>query len=160
MGRLMVSRTDGDLPSPLPRAGVVPVHTGTFLNLHTEVFETDTRGREERRVTVSSAPSTKHGHAPRSIESKERELSICQSLRAERTRQMTLPTENGHAAPPVESRKRVVNLSILTVCQNLVSFLVLRHIEPQAPLLGGAHEDILQNWDSNDCRRIDHLTLF
>ena len=72
---------------------------------------------------------------------------------------MTLPTENGHAAPPVESRK-AVNLSMLTVCQNLVSFPVLRHIEPQAPLLGGAHVDILQNWDSKDCRRIDHLTLF
>ena len=41
----------------------------------------------------------------RSIESKERELSICQSLLAELTRQMTLTTENGHAAPPVESRK-------------------------------------------------------
>ena len=35
---------------------------------------------------------------------------------------------------------------------------MLRHIEPQAPLLGGASADILQNWDSIDCRRIDHLT--
>ena len=25
---------------------------------------------------------------------------------------------------------------------------MLRHIEPQAPLLGGAHVDILQDWDS------------
>ena len=58
------------------------------------------------------------------------------------------------------SQERAVNLSILTVSQNLVSFPVLRHIEPQAPLLGGAHVDILQNWDSIDCRRIDHLTLF
>ena len=47
---------------------------------------------------------------------------------------MTLPTENGHAAP-----------WILAVCQNLVSFPVLRHIEPQAPLLGGASVDILPN---------------
>ena len=37
---------------------------------------------------------------------------------------------------------------------------MLRHIEPQAPLLGGASVHILQNWDSIDCRRIDHLTLF
>ena len=58
------------------------------------------------------------------------------------------------------SQERAISLSILTVSQNLVSFPVLRHIEPQAPLLGGAHADILQNWDSNDCRRIDHLTLF
>ena len=34
----------------------------------------------------------------------KKELSICQSLLTELTRQMTLPTENGHAAPPVESR--------------------------------------------------------
>ena len=26
---------------------------------------------------------------------------------------------------------------------------MLRHIEPQAPLLGGASVDILQNWDRN-----------
>ena len=39
---------------------------------------------------------------------------------------------------------------MLTVCQNLVSFPVLSQIEPQAPLLGGAHVDILQNWDSID----------
>ena len=87
--------------------------------------------------------------------SQKRELSICQSLLAELTRQMTLPTENGQA-----NQERAVNLSILTVCQNLVSFPVLSQIEPQAPLLGGAHVDILQNLDSNDCRRIDHLTLF
>ena len=49
---------------------------------------------------------------------------------------------------------------MLTVCQNLVSFPVLKHTEPQAPLLGGAHVDILQNWDSIDCRRIDQWTLF
>ena len=49
---------------------------------------------------------------------------------------------------------------MLTVCQNLVSFPVLSQIEPQAPLLGGAHVDILQNWDSIDCRRTDHWTLF
>ena len=71
---------------------------------------------------------------------------------------MTQPTENGHAAP--WNQERAVNLSILTVCQNLVSFPVLRHTEPQAPLLGGASVDILQNWDSIDCRRIDHCTLF
>ena len=73
---------------------------------------------------------------------------------------MTPQSENGHAAAPVESRKscQFVNLSILTVCQNLVSFPVLRHIEPQAPLLGCV--DILQNWDSIDCRRIGRLTLF
>ena len=65
---------------------------------------------------------------------------------------MTLPTENGHAAPPVES--------ILTVSQNPVSFPVLRHVEPQAPLLGGANVDILQNCDSIDCRRIGRLTPF
>ena len=55
------------------------------------------------------------------------------------------------------NQERAVNLSILTVCQNLVSFPVLRHIEPQAPLLGGAHVDILQNWDSIVCRHIGHL---
>ena len=33
-------------------------------------------------------------------------------------------------------------------------------MEPQAPLLGGASVDLLQNWDSIDCRRIDHVTLF
>ena len=56
------------------------------------------------------------------------------------------------------NQERAVNLSILTVCQNLVSFPVLRHIEPQAPLLGGGSVDILPNWDSIDCRRIGHLT--
>ena len=35
----------------------------------------------------------------------KRELSICQSLLAELTRHVTLPTENSHAAPPVESKK-------------------------------------------------------
>ena len=49
---------------------------------------------------------------------------------------MTLPTEKGHAAPPVESRE-----SCESVNPYLVSFPVLRHIEPQAPLLGGAHVD-------------------
>ena len=75
---------------------------------------------------------------------------------------MTLPTENGHAAPPVESRKscQSVNLTNLTVCQDLVSFPVLMHIEPQAPLLGGASVDSLQKWDSIDCRRIGRLALF
>ena len=53
-----------------------------------------------------------------------------------------------------------MNLSILTVSQDLVSFAVLSQIEPQALLLGGASVDILQNWDSIDCRRIDHWTLF
>ena len=37
--------------------------------------------------------------------SQKRELSICRSLLAELTREVTLPTENGHATPPVESRK-------------------------------------------------------
>ena len=36
--------------------------------------------------------------------SQKRELSICQSLLAELTRQVTLPTENGLAAPLMESR--------------------------------------------------------
>ena len=58
------------------------------------------------------------------------------------------------------NQERAANLSILTVSQNLVCFPVLRHIEPQAPLLGGDHVDILQNWDSIDCSRIDHLTLY
>ena len=35
----------------------------------------------------------------------ERELSVCHFLLTELSRQMTLPTENGHAAPPVESRE-------------------------------------------------------
>ena len=39
-------------------------------------------------------------------------------------------------------------------------FSRVESIEPQAPLLGGAHVDILQNWDSIDCRRTDHWTLF
>ena len=91
--------------------------------------------------------------------SQKKELSICPSLLAELTRQVTLPTENGHAAPPVESRMSCQSVN-LTVSQTLVSFPVLRHIEPQAPLLGGVHVDILQNWDSIDCRCVDHLTLF
>ena len=59
----------------------------------------------------------------------------------------------------MESRKSCESVNPYCVSE-LVSFSVLRHIEPQAPLLGGAHVDILQNWDSIDCRRIDHLTLF
>ena len=86
--------------------------------------------------------------------SQKRELSICQSLLAELTRQVTLPTENGHAAPPVESRMS---------CQSVNPYCVSEPSEfssVEAPLLGGAHVDILQNWDSIDCRRVDHLTLF
>ena len=49
---------------------------------------------------------------------------------------------------------------MLTVCHNMGSSRVLSQIKPQAPLLGGAHVDILQNWDSIDCRRIGHLTPF
>ena len=44
---------------------------------------------------------TKNGHAPRERESDPSDTPHL----AELTRQMTLPTENGHAAPPVESRK-------------------------------------------------------
>ena len=36
-------------------------------------------------------------------------------------------------------------------------FPALSQIEPQAPLLGNASTDILPNWDSIDCRRIDHF---
>ena len=55
-------KTSPSVPAPrahvLPYAGVVTVHTGTFLNLHTEVFGTDTRrrggeGRERRRGSPS-----------------------------------------------------------------------------------------------------------
>ena len=77
----------------------------------------------------------------------------------ELTRQMTLPTENGHAAPPVESRMSCQSVNAYCVSEpGEVS--VLSQIKPQAPLLGGAHVDILQNWDSIDCRRIGHLTPF
>ena len=65
----------------------------------------------------------------------QKKLSICQSLLTELTRQMTLPTENGNAAPPVEPRESCQSVNFLTASQNLVSFPVLRHIEPQAPLL-------------------------
>ncbi len=51
----------------------------------------------------------------------------------ELTRQITPPTKNGHAPPPIESRK-ICNLSILTM-SDLVSFPVLGQIKPQIPRL-------------------------
>ena len=50
----------------LPHAGVVPAHTGTFLNVHTGAFWTDTRGREgvkrERREGHRQFCSPKFAH--------------------------------------------------------------------------------------------------
>src|SRR6185312_10439014 len=52
----------------------------------------------------------------------------------ELTRQITPPTKNGHAPPPIESRKSSQICQSL-LCLDLVSFPVLSQIKPQAPLL-------------------------
>ena len=51
------------------------------------------------------------------------------------TRQITPPTKNGHAPPPAESRKS--EQSVNPQCLDLVSFPVLRRIEPQVGWLVG-----------------------
>ena len=60
---------------------------------------------------------------------------------------MTLPTENGHAAPPVESRKS---------CQSVHSYSKSETGEFSCES-NRAASSILQNWDSIDCRRIGHF---
>ena len=50
------------------------------------------------------------------------------------TRQITPPTKNGHAPPPIESRKSYQSVNPY-YCLDLVSFPVLSQIKPQAPLL-------------------------
>ncbi len=53
---------------------------------------------------------------------------------SELTRQITPPTKNGHAPPPIEIKKELSICQSL-LCLDLVSFPVLSQIKPQAPLL-------------------------
>ena len=53
---------------------------------------------------------------------------------SELTRQITPPTKNGHAPPPIEIKKEL-SICQSSPCLDLVSFPVLSQIKPQAPLL-------------------------
>ena len=78
-------------------------------------------------------------------------------LLTELSRQMTLPTENGHAAPPVESRKSCQSVNSYSKSEP-GEFSRVESNRAASSATGGAYTDILQNWDSIDCLRIGHLT--
>ena len=101
------------------------------------------RPRTSKGITDLLLPQTSFGYAPkvplrRPGSSSELTTRLFSRLRSrsltELTRQIAPPTKNGHAPPPIESRKSSQICQSL-LCLDLVSFPVLSQIKPQAPLL-------------------------
>src|SRR3954470_6801658 len=94
------------------------------------------RSREVIHTQMGQDPSKLHPNHPRVLIEVFRSLFSRLRSRSltELTRQITPPTTNGHAPPPIESRKSS-QICQSSLCLDLVSFPVLSQIKPQAPLL-------------------------
>ena len=98
------------------------------------------RPRTSRGITDLLLPQTSmcFAHSPSKKDTRLKIRLLFSRLRSrsltELTRQITPPTKNGHAPPPIESRKSS-HFCQSHPCLALVSFPVLSQIKPQAPLL-------------------------
>ena len=104
--------------------------------------QTNDSTNDERSCTTEteSTRQVKNGHAP-TIHWIERELSICQSILAELTRQMTLPIENGPRGTTRGIKKE------LSICQSwLLWFLerCWRVIKLTTPVGKGPASDVVR----------------